>query len=286
MLSDRFEKKIKPLLQYVGTIGAIFMAIAYIAIVLIMVLGFSSVTNISQSIVFASVNAIMGLVIMQFLKIQGIDLAKNLEANAEILKKYNSTKTKDKKFRSLRHFWWTSFLKDIIVKGITIAITTIGIVYIVICGNSNYSWLLLAIINLFMFACFGLLSLVKAYDFFNESYIPYITEKVNEIDEERIKAEAETVRRELAEKEAAVQAEVEKRLAMVKKELFYQGNVDNNSNCGSDLLESSMGECNMCDNNKPMVVDSNDNDNLILVRPTDARDNASDCLDCIVEKNS
>lgn len=286
MTSDRFEKKIKPILQYVGAIGAIFMAIAYIAIVFIMVFGFSSITNISQSLVFATVNAVMGLVIMQFLKVQGIDLAKNLESNQEILKKYNSTDTKDKKFYSLRHFWCTTFIKDLIIKGVTIAITTIGIIYIVICGNSNYSWLLLAVVNLFMFACFGLLSLVKAYDFFNESYIPYITEKLYEADQERIKAESEAAEREAAEREKAIQAEVEKRMAMVEERILKQRNVNSNIDCGIDILESSNCFDPVSLNYKPMVVDSDNDSDSVLVRPANTSNTTSDCLDCVVEKNN
>lgn len=285
MTSDRFEKKIKPILQYVGVIGAIFMAIAYIAIVFIMVFGFSSITNISQSLVFATVNAVMGLVIMQFLKVQGIDLAKNLEANQEILKQYNSTKTKDKKFYSLRHFWCTTFIKDLIIKGATIAITTIGIIYIVICGNSNYSWLLLAVVNLFMFACFGLLSLVKAYDFFNERYIPYVMEKLYEADQERIKAESEAAEREAAEREKAIQAEVEKRMAMVEERILKQRYVDSNDRRGIDILESSNCFDPVSLNYKPMVVDSDNDSDSVLVRPANTSNTTSDCLDCAIEEN-
>ena len=175
-----FDKKIKPILKYVGFIGATMMGIAYIAIVLILVFGFTAIATFRSSLIFALVNAVMGFTIIQFFKIQGIDLAKNIEENKIILKQYTKTKIKEKKLKSIEVFWKNSIIADIIVKGITFLITTMGIIYIVIIGSQNYTWILLAFVNLIMFGCFGLLSLIKAYDFFNEEHIPYIIEKIKE----------------------------------------------------------------------------------------------------------
>ena len=58
------------------------------------------------------------------------------------------------------------------------ALTTIGIVYIVIKGSNDYNLILLAFVNLLMFICFGFLGLVKAYKYFCYTYIPYIKEKL------------------------------------------------------------------------------------------------------------
>ena len=100
---NKFEEKIKPLLGYVGLIGAIIMAIAYIIIVMVLIRGFK-VEELLQTTVFACVNAAVGFIIMQFLKVQGVAFAKMIPENKEIIEKYYKTKTKDKKLRSINYF--------------------------------------------------------------------------------------------------------------------------------------------------------------------------------------
>lgn len=168
-----FEKRIKPILKYVGAIGATIMSIIYIIVVLVLIVGFKA-QDITQTLIFAIVNALVGLIIMEFLRIQGISFAKNLPENQEIIKKYYNNKTKDKKLHSIKYHLWTSVIKDIIVKGITIIISTTGIIYIVIKGSQDYTLLLLAIANLFMFICFGLLALNSSYEFYNNFHVPYM----------------------------------------------------------------------------------------------------------------
>lgn len=279
---NKFETKIKPILKYVGTIGATLMAIAYVAIVLIMVFGFEMQASITQSIVFAIVNAVMGLIIMQFLKVQGIDLARELPANAEILKKYFATKTKDKKNHSLKYFWITTFTKDFIIRAATIAATTLCIIYIIIRGTGDLSLLLLAVVNLIMFFCFGLLSLVKAYDFFNDEYIPYIQEKIDEADEEKRKEEEEQAH----EKERLIEAEIKRRLDIFKKELIEQANDCLYNSRRDNLLESSVDNCNTSDNSEPMVLVSNDSNNCVLGGPIHSSDITSDRVDNMAERHS
>ena len=181
-----FENKIKPLLQYVGTIGAVLMSIAYIVVVFVLVVGFK-VKSIEQSLIFAVVNAIVGIIIMQFLKIQGIDFAKSLPENQEILNKYYVKRKKTKSY-SIRYYWAISVIKDVIMKGLSIAITSAGLIYIVIEGSSDYNLLLLAVVNLIMFICFGFLSMTSAYDFYNEKHIPFIKDKLIEIENNKKEA--------------------------------------------------------------------------------------------------
>lgn len=173
-----FEEKILPVLNYVGIIGASIMVVAYIISVFVLIRGFK-VEEILQTTVFACVNAATGFIIMQFLKIQGESFAKMLPENKELMEKYYKTKTKDKKIHSMTYFWVTTVIKDIIVKCATLGITTIGLVYIVIVGSNDYNLLLLAVVNLLMFVCFGFISLVKAYDFFNQRHVPYMVEMLN-----------------------------------------------------------------------------------------------------------
>lgn len=172
-----FENRIQPILQYVGVIGAILMSIMYIIIVVILIIGFKA-QSIQNTIVFAVINAIVGLMIMQFLKIQGISFAKNLPENIEIIKQYYNTKTKDKKIQSIKYYWTSSLIKDFISKGLSIAFTTAGIIYIVIVGSNDYTLLLLALANLILFICFGLLALNNAYEFYNNKHVPYMQEMI------------------------------------------------------------------------------------------------------------
>ena len=172
-----FEKRIQPILQYVGVIGAILMSIMYMIMVVILIIGFKA-QSIQNTIVFAIINAIVGLMIMQFLKIQGISFAKNLPENIEIIKQYYNTKTKDKKIQSIKYYWTSSLIKDIISKGLSIAFTTAGIIYIVIVGSNDYTLLLLALANLILFICFGLLALNNAYEFYNNKHVPYMQEMI------------------------------------------------------------------------------------------------------------
>lgn len=173
-----FENKIKPILLYVGTIGAISMSIGYIILMVVLVLGFKSQATLTSAITFSVVNAVVGFIIMQFLKIQGIDFAKQLDNNVKVLEEYKNWKanpqTVDKKLHSLTYYWITSVVKDLLGKGLSVAIATAGIIYIVVEGSQDYNMLLLSLVNLILFACLGLISLVKAYEFYNNEHIPYL----------------------------------------------------------------------------------------------------------------
>lgn len=229
-----FEKKIKPILLYVGTIGAILMSVAYIILMLILILGFQVRANFIETIVFSVITAAVGFIIMQLLKVQGIDFAKNLPNNVEILKKYNQKKPKKKHYHSLTAYWISTIFVDILTKVVTVAIATAGIIYIVYAGSQNYTLLLLAAVNLIMFACFGLLSLVSAYDFFNDNYIPYIIERGEKYEREN-----------------------QKSMGLASQEPNQQGNANLHSCRGDNILDSSVDtSTNSLNNTKCVVVDS------------------------------
>ena len=181
---SKFEEKVLPILNYVGIIGACIMAIAYIIAVFVLIRGFKA-EELLQTTIFACVNAATGFIIMQFLKVQGVSFAKMLPENVEIIKRYYNTKTKDKKSHSINYFWTTSVIKDALVKCLTLAATTIGVIYIVIKGSNDYNLLFLAVVNLLMFVCFGFISLVNAYDFYNNQHVPYMREKIYEKEKEQ-----------------------------------------------------------------------------------------------------
>lgn len=180
MNKDVFEHKIKPVLTYIGAIGAVLTSMAYIILILVFIKGFEF-KQTTQTIVFAVINAAVGLIIANFLKYQGISFAKELPENEEIIKQYYSLHTKDKKNHGIMFFWVTTVIKDILIKGIGIAVSTAGLIYIVIVGSNDWSLMLMAIVNLILFVCFGLLSLNKAYEYFNNVYVNYMKEKINEI---------------------------------------------------------------------------------------------------------
>ena len=172
-----FEKRIKPLLQYVGAIGAAIMSIMYIIVIVILIVGFEA-HDLKNTTIFSIVNAIVGLLIMQFLKIQGISFAKNLEENKTLIKEYYGTRTNDKKIKSINSYMVNSTIKDVIIKGLSFIVSSIGIIYIVIQGSRDYMLLLLAAVNLLLFLSFGILSMNNAYEFFNNYHVPYMKEQL------------------------------------------------------------------------------------------------------------
>lgn len=175
-----FEEKVLPILHYVGLIGAIIMSLAYIILVVVLINGFKAEKTLKTTI-FAIVSAGVGFIIMQFLKYQGQTFAELKEENKDLLDKYYGTKTKDKKARSMVFFWIKSGITDFLVKAGTVALTSIGLIYIIIEGSHDYSLIALAIVNLLMFISFGFLSLVKTYNYFNRVYMEYIKEKLSEV---------------------------------------------------------------------------------------------------------
>ena len=179
MKKEVFENKVKPILTYVGAIGAILTSCAYIILMIVLIKGFHY-EQTQQAVLFAIVNAIVGLIIANFLKYQGLTFAKELPENEEIVKKYYSTKTKDKKPHSLQFFWITSIIKDVFFKGCTVAFSTAGLIYIVIVGSNDWNLMLMALVNLILFICFGLIALNKGYDYYNNTYVNYMKEKIDE----------------------------------------------------------------------------------------------------------
>ena len=176
MDAKKFENTLKPFLLWMGTIVAGIMGIAYIVVVFILIEGFK-VEELLNTTVFSIVTAGIGFCIMQMLKLQGQSFAENIDENVTIIKKYHRIKgmgEKAKKPKSMKYYWIKSGALDIIIKCLTLALTSIGMIYIMIEGSGDYNLLFLAGVNLLMFAGFGLIGLVKTYDFFNNEFVPYM----------------------------------------------------------------------------------------------------------------
>ena len=167
------EKRLLNILKYVGIIGATICSVAYIVVVLVLIQGFKVESN-TQTITFALVNAVVGFIILTFLKIQGESFAKSLPENKAISDLYYESQTKDKKYHSMKYFWVTSTIKDILTKVLGVFASTFGIIYIVIIGSNDWNLLLLALVNLLLFISFGLLGLEKSYEFYNTRMVPYM----------------------------------------------------------------------------------------------------------------
>ena len=167
------EKRLLNILKYVGIIGATICSVAYIVVVLVLIQGFKVESN-TQTITFALVNAVVGFIILTFLKIQGESFAKSLPENQAISEAYYVGETKDKKYHSMKYFWITSTIKDILTKVLGVFASTFGIIYIVIIGSNDWNLLLLALVNLLLFISFGLLGLEKSYEFYNTRMVPYM----------------------------------------------------------------------------------------------------------------
>ena len=229
MNKNTFETKIKPVLSYVGVIGAGFMCVAYVIVVFVLIEGFKA-TIIFNTLLFAVVNAIIGLIIMEFLRVQGVSFAKLIPENEKLIKEYYSTKTKDKKPHSMQFYWTTSVIKDIFTKCLSVAITSAGLIYIVIQGSNDWHLLLLAAVNLIMFICFGFLALVNAYEFFNNKFVPYMEEKISE-------------------------AKIKKDVAMAKEECADEGHDTVDADIGADILEPLHSDSAPSADSKPVVLD-------------------------------
>ena len=97
------EKRLINILKYVGIIGAAICSVAYIVVVLVLIQGFKA-ENTTQTVSFALVNAVVGFIILTFLKIQGESFAKSLPENKVISDVYYESQTKDKKYHSMKYF--------------------------------------------------------------------------------------------------------------------------------------------------------------------------------------
>ena len=215
------EKRLLNLLKYVGIIGATICSVAYIVGVLVLIQGFKVESN-TQTITFALVNAVVGFIILTFLKIQGESFAKSLPENQAISEAYYTGETKDKKYHSMTYFWITSTIKDILTKVLGVFASTFGIIYIVIVGSNDWNLLLLALVNLLLFISFGLLGLEKSYEFYNTRMVPYMQHQL----------------------EMRFGAQKELKDEFSDTALYNNNRVDENANIHSNLKSNDEGENN------------------------------------------
>jgi hypothetical protein len=115
------------------------------------------------------------------LRYQGIIYAKQNSEAKEIMKEYRQQVNKTKPLKKLHTISWYilwATIRDIFMKGVTIAVSTWFVLYIFIEGSGNWSLIGLAIANIFMFTGFGLVGLATVYDKYLEEHIPVIRERI------------------------------------------------------------------------------------------------------------
>ena len=166
------------LLNNIGVIGAILAGVADIVFVIIMVLGVHVEAELNAIIIYACVNALIGVLINVLLRYQGRKYAE-LE-NQELCEKYYRREVKERKYLSIEKWMALMSVKDVLMKGCTTAFSIFGIVYISITGSKNPIQILLTLATLILFACFGLMAMNAAYTRFYNVQVPLMQAKVQE----------------------------------------------------------------------------------------------------------
>lgn len=177
-------QKIRDVLTYVGTATAIIFGAVYIAVLLVLILGFESNIDGSQQLLFVGLGAAAGLVIDISLMSQGIALAKRSEECEGIMKKYYEAKNKaikKNRHRTINSYVVSHVITTLFTKVLFGAASIYLIVHFVIVGSQDMTLLLLGMANLLMFAGFGTMSLAKAYDYYLEQHIPAIIAKTEQL---------------------------------------------------------------------------------------------------------
>lgn len=167
------------LLNNIGIVGSILCGVADIIFVVIFVVGVKVNTQITTTIIFACVNAVIGILINILLRYQGQKYAE-IE-NEELCNKFYRKRAKEnKKHLSMEAWFALNTIKDVLMKGSTTVFSIFGLVYISIEGSKNPIQILLTLVTLVMFACFGLINMNSAYYRYYNVQVPYMELKINE----------------------------------------------------------------------------------------------------------
>ena len=166
------------LLNNIGVIGAILAAVADIVFVIIMVVGVQIIAIWETIVIYAVVNALIGLLINFLLRYQGQKYAE-IE-NEELCRQYYERRVKEKKYLSMSAWTALKTLQDILIKGCTTAFSIFGIIFISITGSRNPIQILITVATLILFACFGLIAMNCAYCRFYNVQVPYMQKVISE----------------------------------------------------------------------------------------------------------
>lgn len=177
-LQNKSHEVLLKILNNIGIVGAILAAIADIIFVIIMVLGVKVKIELSAIVIFAVVNALIGILINVLLRYQGQKYAE-IE-NEELCTKYYEKRIKEKKYMSMGAWMTLKTVQDFLVKGGTTSFSIFGIVYISITGSKNPIQILLTLATLLLYACFGLMGMNSAYTRFYNIQVPFMQHALDE----------------------------------------------------------------------------------------------------------
>ena len=183
-MEKKLNEKIKAYLLYSGFVAAIISVIAYMVITVVMITGFESNLQAQNQILFAVLGACTGLIITFSLRGQGIAFAKREEESQKVMKAYYEAlnkRKKEKQLHDINHYLVVQTIKDILIKGVSVGVSTYFVLYIFMQGNGDWSLIGLALSNLLMFSGFGLVALSKTYDKYIEEHLPVVRERTRMI---------------------------------------------------------------------------------------------------------
>ena len=167
------------LLNNIGIVGAILAGIADVIFVIIFVFGVKIDVKNNAVIVFAIINSLIGVLISVLLRYQGQKYAE-IE-NEDLCKRFYAKKVKEsKRYISMNVWQLINIIKDLIIKGATTTFSICGIIYISIEGSKNPIQILITLVTLVLFACFGLINMNSSYCRFYNEQVPYMENKLKE----------------------------------------------------------------------------------------------------------
>jgi len=184
MNKKQFYERIKDVLTYTGIALAVIAGIAYLIIIYILVFGFNIHYNREQLVAFLLLGGAVGVLINIAMRIQGIDFAKLTPTAKQVMEELTKLSgiSDDVKIRPMWVMFVTTILKDIIVKGGTIGLSLYFVIDISYQGLGEEKYFYLAFANLLLYFGLGLLSMSKAYDYYLESHIPYMKQKIKKLE--------------------------------------------------------------------------------------------------------
>lgn len=184
MNKKQFYEHIKDVLTYTGIALAVIAGIAYLIIIYILVFGFNIHYNREQLVAFLLLGGAVGVLINIAMRIQGIDFAKLTPTAKQVMEELTKLSgiSDNVKIRPMWVMFVTTILKDIIVKGGSIGFSLYFVIDIAYQGLGEEKYFYLAFANLLLYFGLGLLSMSKAYDYYLESHIPYMKQKIKKLE--------------------------------------------------------------------------------------------------------
>lgn len=167
------------LLNNIGIVGAILAGIVDLIVVIIFVFGIDIKQDLTSNVIYAGINAFIGVLINVLLRYQGQKYAE-IE-NEDIRELYYKEKVrKEKHHISLTAYNVLNVVKDVFVKGASAAFCVFGVIYISIQGTHNPIQILITLATLILFACFGLISMNNSYCRYYDIQVPYMEKIIQE----------------------------------------------------------------------------------------------------------